>query len=93
MERYQVLLEPEQRKRLERIARRQQRTLASVLRQALDVGLDTLERQMDVWERREQILAKWREEQTRMPRIERDLIHEAREERDADMERVWRGES
>ncbi len=92
MERYQVLLEPEQRKRLERIARRQQRTLASVLRQALDVGLDALERQMDVWERREQILAKWREEQAHMPRIERDLIHEAREERDADMERVWRGE-
>jgi predicted transcriptional regulator len=93
MERYQVLLEPEQRKRLERIARRQRRTLASVLRQALDVGLDALERQTDVWERREQILAKWRREQADLPRIEADLIHEARQERDADMERVWRGES
>lgn len=93
MERYQVFLEPEQRKRLEQIARRQRRTLAGVLRQALDIGLDVLERQTDVWERREQILAKWREEQAHMLRIERDLIHEVCEERDADMERVWRGES
>lgn len=95
MERYQVLLYPEQRKRLEEIARRERRSMSSVLRQALDVGLDVLEGRDQigqVWKRRRQILARARKRLEAMPLYEGDLIDEIRQERDAELERVWRGE-
>ncbi len=95
MERYQVLLYPEQRKRLEEIARRERRSMSSVLRQALDVGLDGLEGRDQigqVWKRRRQILARARKRLEAMPLYEGDLIDEIRQERDAELERVWRGE-
>ncbi|NPV85720.1 MAG: hypothetical protein HPY45_06895 [Anaerolineae bacterium] len=91
MERYQVMLEPQQRQRLERIARRERRSLSSVLRQALDVGLDALEGKRDVWERRAQILAKARRRLESLPLIEEDLVDAARNERDEEIERIWRG--
>jgi len=52
-----------------------------------------VERETDGGGRGERVLAEWREEQAHMLRIDRDLIHGVCEERDADMERVWRGES
>ena len=48
MERYQVLPEPEQKARLHCIAEKQRRSAASVLRQALDSGLDMLKGKSDV---------------------------------------------
>lgn len=45
MIRYQVLIDAEQKRRLERIAEKQRRSAASVLRQALDIGLEVLEKQ------------------------------------------------
>ncbi len=90
MERYQVLLEPEQKKRIQRIADQQRRSAASVLRQALDIGLDALEGKADVWERRMEILAKNRQRAKNLPLIELDLINDARRERDKEMEQTWR---
>ena len=94
MNRYQVLLEPEQRKRLEEIARRERRTIASVLRQALEAGLDAMEDRSEVWQRRMVILEQWRPRLESMPLIETDIIEEMREERQQEMERLlWPGQS
>jgi predicted transcriptional regulator len=94
MNRYQVLLEPDQRKRLEEIARRERRTLASVLRQALDAGLEAIEGRSQIWERRMRILEKWRSHLDAMPLIETDLISEIRDERQREMDRLlWPDQS
>ncbi len=90
MERYQVLLEPEQKKRIQRIARQQYRSVASVLRQALDVGLDALEGQANLWERRMDILSKARQRVKTLPLLDVDLVQAARQEREAEAERLWR---
>lgn len=90
MNRFQVLMEPEQRRRLEEIARRERRTLASVLRQALDVGLDAMEDQDKAWEQRMRILERWRARLEAMPLIESDIIGEMREERQQEIDqRLW----
>ncbi len=47
MVRAQLLLRPDQRKRLERLAASEGRTLSDVARRALDAGLDTLEGRSD----------------------------------------------
>lgn len=94
MNRYQVLLEPEQRRRLEEIARRERRTLASVLRQALDVGLDAMEDQDKAWERRMRLLERWRTRLEAMPLIETDIIGHMREERQQEIDqRLWPDQS
>ena len=90
MERYQVLLDPQQKERVQRIAEKQRRSAASVLRQALDIGLDVLEGKRDVWERRLKILEKARQRVQNLPLIEIDLINTDRQERDDEMEQIWR---
>lgn len=90
MERYQVLIDPEQKRRLERLAALQRRSAASVLRQALDIGLDALEGNDEVWERRMKALAEIRKRTKNLPLIELDLVGEARKERDEEMEQLWR---
>ncbi|GIV63980.1 MAG: hypothetical protein KatS3mg045_1319 [Bellilinea sp.] len=89
MERYQVLIDPEQKRRLERLAALQRRSAASVLRQALDIGLDALEGNDEVWERRMKALAEIRKRTKNLPLIELDLVNEARKERDEEMEQLW----
>lgn len=89
MERYQVLLDPEQKERVRRIAEQQRRSAASVLRQALDAGLDILEGKRDVWERRMKILEKARQRIQNLPLIELDLVNANRQEREGEMEQVW----
>ncbi|GIV65232.1 MAG: hypothetical protein AB1457_15895 [Chloroflexota bacterium] len=90
MERYQVLLDPQQKERVQRIAEKQRRSAASVLRQALDIGLDVLEGKRDVWERRLKILEKARQRVQNLPLIEIDLINTDRQEREDEMEQIWR---
>lgn len=90
MERYQVLLDPEQKERVRRIAEQQRRSSASVLRQALDIGLDMLEGKSDVWERRISILEKARKRVQNLPMIELDLVNADRQEREDEMEQLWR---
>ncbi|MFN3741213.1 MAG: hypothetical protein ACK4VW_00910 [Anaerolineales bacterium] len=93
MKRYQVLLDPAQHRRLEEIARREQRSTASVLRQVLDVGLSALEGRERLWEQRMQVLERARSRLERMPEYSGDLIGKARAERERERERVWRGGS
>lgn len=90
MERYQVLLDPQQKERVQRIAEKQRRSAASVLRQALDIGLDVLEGKKDVWERRMKILGKARQRLQNLPLIEIDLVNTDRQEREDEMEQLWR---
>ncbi|GAP11811.1 hypothetical protein BECAL_03005 [Bellilinea caldifistulae] len=90
MERYQVLLEPEQKERIQRLAALQRRSAASVLRQALDIGLDALEGNDEVWERRMEILSKNRKRMKNLPLIELDLVNDARQEREEEIEQTWR---
>ena len=90
MERYQVLLEPEQKERVQRVAKQQRRSTASVLRQALDIGLDVLEGKRDVWERRLKILEKARQRVQNLPLIELDLVNTNRQEREDESEQIWR---
>ena len=90
MERYQVLLDRQQKERVQRIAEKQRRSAASVLRQALDIGLDVLEGKRDVWERRLKILEKARQRVQNLPLIEMDLINTDRQEREDEMEQLWR---
>lgn len=94
MYRMQILLEPEQRRRLEQIASREGRNLSDVARRALDIGLESLSKDAEeIWQRRAGILEELRELRARQPLLSGvDLINEAREERERDMERVWRGE-
>lgn len=83
--RYQVPLEPEHRRRLERLARQQQRPIASVLRQALDIGLAALEADpAELWTQRRAILTRARARLAGLPPIQENLVEAAHDERDAD---------
>ena len=94
--RAQILLEPEQHDALAEMARQENRSISDVVREILREWLATRDR--DAQRQRElQAL----EELTRLRlKIQEqhgvytgDLLAEAREERDEDIERVWRGES
>ena len=84
MQRVQMLLEPDQRKKLEKLARQQGKSIAEVTRQAIDIGLEKL----SVNERQEQILAALeaaRKLRESMPMLDIDIVadlHQIREERD-----------
>jgi hypothetical protein len=91
MYRAQILLDPRQRRRLEEIARRERRSISSVTRQVIDAGLDTLAHETDLWARRASILAGLRARREMQPaEYIGDLIGEARQEREQEMEEVWR---
>jgi hypothetical protein len=93
MERMQVLLESEQRKKLIEIARQQRRSVASILRQALDLGLDELRGKNELWEQRARVFEKARSRREAQPTTYLgDLVNEARAEREEDVERIWHGE-
>jgi hypothetical protein len=94
MYRMQILLEPEQRRRLEQIASREGRNLSDVARRALDIGLKALvEDAEETWQRRIKIVEELRGLRSKQPfEYSGDLVGEAREEREQDMERVWREE-
>ncbi len=91
MYRAQILLDPDQRRRLEERARREGRSISAVTREAIDRGLDIMESQSDIWDRRNRILAAARERRDRQPFVyQGNLVEEVREERDQDMDRIWR---
>ncbi len=97
MVRAQLLITPEQRRRLEQVARREGRSLSDVARRAIDVGLDKLEghsdealqEQLDILGDLRQI----REEmEARYGVYQGDPVAESRQDREEQTERVWRGE-
>ncbi|MFO7697065.1 MAG: hypothetical protein R6X16_07905 [Anaerolineae bacterium] len=92
--RAQVLMTREQRKRIERLADKEGRSLSDITRRALDAGLDWLEGETDEALRRErENLAAMRAIRDRaLARYgvyEGDLVNEAREERDRQVDDVW----
>lgn len=94
MYRAQILLDPYQRRRLEDLARREKRSISAVTRRVIDAGLEALESETELWKQRAQILAEFRILREEQPFVySGDLINEARDEQDEDIERVWRSES
>ena len=94
--RTQVLLERQQHESLQQLAAAEGRSMSEVIREAVAEYL--VDRSKE-WEKREALetLAKLSELRERLVVeygiFEGDLLAEAREERDQDIERVWRGEA
>ena len=94
--RTQVLLKREQHESLQQLAAAAGRSMSEVIREAVAVYLVDHSKE---WKRRQALDAIARLSELRQQLVEEygiyegDLLAEAREERDADMERVWRGEA
>ncbi len=93
--RAQVLMTREQRARIERLAEKEGRTLSDITRQALDAGLEQLEGDTDEALRRERenLLAMRAIRDRALARYgvyQGDLVNEAREERDRQVDDVWK---
>jgi hypothetical protein len=93
--RAQILLEPEQHRTLSELAEREGRSISDLVRESVQVYL--VERDQETQREREQKaldrLAELRERiRERHGILNIDLVGEARDERDRDNERVWRGE-
>ena len=97
MYRMQILLKPEQRERLERVAKREGRTFSDTARRALEEGLRVMEGDSDlVWNQRLEAL-KYLDGLRKRIRDERgvyqgDLVDEARTERETQVDQAWRKE-
>ncbi len=97
MVRAQFLISPKQRERLERLARREGRSLSDVTRRAIDLGLDALEelderaarRQQEALAELDRIRAQVRE---RSGVYQGNLVAEAREERERQQEEACQGD-
>ena len=94
MYRMQLLVKPEQRKRLERVAKRQGRTFSDTARRALEEGLRVMEGDTDsIWEERRKALEFLNGLRKRIQEergvYQGDLVNEAREERDSQVEQTW----
>lgn len=93
--RTQVLLEREQHESLQQLAAAEGRSMSEVIREAVAVYLVDHSKE---WEKRQALdtIARLSEHRQQLVAehgiFEGDLLNEAREERDTDMERVWRGE-
>lgn len=97
MYRMQILLKPEQRERLERVARREGRTFSDTARRALEEGLKMMEGDSNVvWNQRLEAL-KFLDGLRKQIQEERgvyqgDLVNEARRDRDNQTDQTWRNE-
>ncbi|MBU2602811.1 MAG: ribbon-helix-helix protein, CopG family [Actinobacteria bacterium] len=93
--RAQILLEPEQQRSLARLAEEQGRSISDLVRQAVREFLDddtraaTRARRLEALERLDRLREEIRE---RHGVLDVDLIREAREEREAELDRIWKGE-
>ena len=93
--RAQVLMTREQRRRIERLAEKEGRSLSDITRRALEAGLDQLEGETDEALRRERenLLAMRVLRERALARYgvyQGDLVNEAREERDRQVDDVWK---
>ena len=97
MVRTQILLTPNQRRRLEALAQQEGRSLSDVTRRAIETGLDTLEGVDEAHVRARLIALAELAEMRKQNELKHgiypgDLVAEVRAEREQDLERVWRGE-
>jgi hypothetical protein len=94
MYRAQILLKPEQRRKLEELAQREGRSISAVTRQVIDTGLKTLQDESELWEKRARILADLRERRRKQHfAYTGNLIEEARQEREDEMDQIGRSDS
>ena len=94
MYRAQILLEPQQRRKLEEIARREGRSISAVTRQVIDAGLETLENEAETWAKRAWVLSELKAIREKQPfEYSGNLIEEARQEREEEMDQIWRGDT
>lgn len=94
MIRTQLLLKPEQRERLERVAKREGRTFSDIARRAIEEGLRVMEGDSDaIWEQRLEALEflNGLRKQIRDERgvYQGDLVNEVRRERDSQVDQIW----
>jgi hypothetical protein len=87
LERVQMLLEPDQRQALTRIARKQGKSVAEVTRQAIRTGLQVLERE-DEFVKRSEALAKARQLNETMPLLDVDVVEDLQQLREARDEHI-----
>lgn len=90
--RAQILLEPEQQRSLAKIAEERGRSVSEVVRQAVQEFLDADSRETHRRRQHEALLRMdvLREGlRSRHDTLPVDLLREARDERDADMDRLW----
>jgi hypothetical protein len=89
--RAQILLEPEQRRRLEVLANQKGRSISAITRQVIEAGLQAFESEAEIWKKRSQILSDLRTIREKQPtEYSGDLISEARQEREQETDRTWR---
>ncbi|MCL5997427.1 MAG: hypothetical protein M1546_15420 [Chloroflexi bacterium] len=83
MYRAQILLDPNQRRKLEELAHREGRSISAVTRQVINAGLEMLENKTEIWKKRNRILSHLRARREKQPfEYTGDLIAEARQERE-----------
>jgi hypothetical protein len=80
-ERVQMLLEPEQRRSLEEIARRKSLSVAEATRQAIELGLAVLESE-DLYPRWKAWFTQARKDREMMPMLNVDLVEDLRQMRE-----------
>jgi hypothetical protein len=90
MYRAQILLDPNQRRRLEEIARREGRSISAVTRQVIDVGLERIENEAELWKKRSELLSSLRSLRGQQSLLYTgDLVNEVRQEREDEEEQLW----
>jgi len=87
LERVQMLLEPDQRRALKRIARKQGKSVAEITRQAIQAGLQLLERE-DEFVKRGEALARARQLSNTMPMLDVDVVDDLQQLREARDEHI-----
>ncbi len=91
MYRAQLLLNPDQRRKLEELARREGRSISAVTRQVIDAGLEIYTSETEIWKKRSRILSDLRARREKQPfEYNGDLINEVRQEREDEITQVWR---
>jgi len=91
--RAQILLEPEQHRKLQQIARREGRSISAVAREVIQVGLEVVEREADaIWRKRmdavDQLSIIREEAQRKYGTYTGDFIDEVRSEREKQLDAV-----
>lgn len=90
--RAQILLEPEQHRRLVEIARKEGRSISEVTRRAIRAGLLAIQNQDEVWQKRMEALAALRQIREGSQPYSGDLVNEGWEKRDAETGNSWSGQ-
>ena len=93
MYRAQILLDPNQRRKLEELAQREGRSISAVTRQVINAGLELLENKAEIWKKRNRALSRMRARREKQPfEYTGDLIVEARQEQENERDQIWRND-